>query len=205
MSAATNFLSRLSAPTTTEVPPTLRDAAPRSLGFFDQAGLWGNLGVSLLGFTGAMVVVQPGGPGTPRLSFVAALLATVVGTVLGAGAVAVCARIGAQTGAPAMVLLRGLLGARGSYVPTVLNIIQMIGWGTFELVTIAAATAQLWPELPRWSVVLVTGTITTGLAIRPLGAVRVLRRYVTAAVIVALLYLFVQLLRHPLPPLTAGS
>ena len=64
-------------------------------GVLDQFGLWGNLGVSLLGFTGALVVLQPGGPGTPRLSLAAALLAIVVGTVLGAAAVAVSALPGA--------------------------------------------------------------------------------------------------------------
>ena len=190
---------------TGEVPPTLVEPAPRVLGVFDQLGLWGNLGVSLLGFTGAAVVLQPGGPGTPQLSLMAALLATVVGTVLGAAAIAASAIPGAQTGAPAMVLLRGLLGARVSYLPTVLNIVQMVGWGTFELVTIATAAATVLPAVPQWIFVVVGGVITTGLSLYPLGAVRVLRRYVTVAVVVALAYLFFQLLAKPLPPLTVGS
>ena len=188
-----------------EVPPTLVEPAPRVLGVFDQLGLWGNLGVSLLGFTGAAVVLQPGGPGTPQLSLMAALLATVVGTVLGAAAIAASAIPGAQTGAPAMVLLRGLLGARVSYLPTVLNIVQMVGWGTFELVTIATAAATVLPAVPQWIFVVVGGVITTGLSLYPLGAVRVLRRYVTVAVVVALAYLFFQLLAKPLPPLTEGT
>ena len=32
-----------------------------------------------------------------------------------------------------------------------------------------------------------------------------LRRYVTAAVVIVLAYLFIQLLRHPLPPFTHGT
>ena len=32
-------------------PATLTEAAPRTLGLLDQLGFWGNLGVSLLGFT----------------------------------------------------------------------------------------------------------------------------------------------------------
>jgi nucleobase:cation symporter-1, NCS1 family len=188
-----------------EVPPTLVEPAPRVLGVFDQLGLWGNLGVSLLGFTGAAVVLQPGGPGTPQLSLAAALLATVVGTILGAGAIAAAAIPGAQTGAPAMVLLRGLLGSRVSYLPTVLNIVQMVGWGTFELVTIATAAVTVLPAVPQWVYVLVGGVITTGLSLYPLGAVRVLRRYVTAAVVIALAYLFFQLLREPMPPMMAGT
>ncbi|MCV7421868.1 cytosine permease [Mycobacterium yunnanensis] len=188
-----------------EVPPTLVEPAPRVLGVFDQLGLWGNLGVSLLGFTGAAVVLQPGGPGTPQLSLTAALLATVVGTVLGAAAIAASAIPGAQTGAPAMVLLRGLLGARVSYLPTVLNVVQMVGWGTFELVTISTAAATVLPAVPQWTFVVVGGVITTVLSLYPLGAVRVLRKYVTVAVVVALAYLFLQLLAKPMPPLTEGT
>jgi len=190
---------------TGEVPPTLVEPAPRVLGVFDQLGLWGNLGVSLLGFTGAAVVLQPGGPGTPHLSLMAALLATVVGTVLGAAAIAASAIPGAQTGAPAMVLLRGLLGARVSYLPTVLNIVQMIGWGTFELVTISTAAATVLPAVPQWTFVVVGGVITTGLSLYPLGAVRVLRKYVTVAVVIALAYLFCQLLAKPMPSITDGT
>lgn len=188
-----------------EVPNTLAEPAPKPLGLFDQLGLWGNLGVSLLGFTGAYVVLQPGGPGTPKLSLVAALVATVVGTALGSLAVAVSALPGATTGAPAMVMLRGVFGARLSYLPTAANVVQMLGWGTFELVTIATAARTVEPSIPRWCYVLVAGVITTGLALRPLGAVRVLRKYVTVAVVVALGYLFVQLLRHPLPAATHGT
>src|SRR4051794_26744720 len=188
-----------------EVPPTLVGPTPRVLGVFDQLGLWGNLGVSLLGFTGAAVVLQPGGPGTPRLSLLAAILATVVGTALGAAAIGASAIPGAQTGAPAMVLLRGLLGGRVSYLPTVLNIVQMVGWGTFELVTIATAAATVLPAVPQWGYVVAGGVITTVLSLYPLGSVRVLRRYVTVAVLIALAYLFFQLLRHPLPPVTEGT
>ena len=43
--------------------------------------MWGNLGVSLLGFTGAIFVLQPGGAGTQELSLAAALAAIAVGTV----------------------------------------------------------------------------------------------------------------------------
>ena len=47
-----------------EVAHTLAEPVPQSLGLLDQFGLWGNLGVSLLGFTGAIFVLQPGGAGS---------------------------------------------------------------------------------------------------------------------------------------------
>jgi nucleobase:cation symporter-1, NCS1 family len=188
-----------------EAPRTLAEPVPQPLTFLDQFGLWGNLGVSLLGFTGALFVLQPGGAGTPELSITAALTAIVVGTLIGTIPVALAGVQGAQTGAPAMVLLRGLFGARLSYLPTVLNIIQCAGWGIFELVTIATAAHTIEPGLPRPAYVAIAGAITGLLTIWPLGAIRILRRYATAAVLIVGLYILIQLLRHPLPPAAKGT
>jgi putative hydroxymethylpyrimidine transporter CytX len=188
-----------------EVARTLAEPVPQALSLVDQFGLWGNLGVSLLGFTGAIFVLQPGGAGTPELSLAAALTAIAVGTLLGTVPLALTGLPGAQTGAPAMVLLRGLFGARLSYLPTVLNILQCLGWGVFELVTIATAAHTVAPALPKSGYVLIAGLATALLTIRPLGAIRVLRKYATGAVLVVLCYLFVQLVRHPLPGFTHGT
>ena len=188
-----------------EVAHTLAEPVPQALSLLDQFGLWGNLGVSLLGFTGAIFVLQPGGTGTPELSLAAALTAIVVGTMLGTTALALAGLPGALTGAPAMVLLRGLFGARLSYLPTALNILQCVGWAVFELVTIATAAHTVAPGLPRQGYVLIAGAATALLTIRPLGAIRVLRRYATTAVLVVMCYLFVQLIRHPLPGFTHGT
>ncbi|HWG01735.1 MAG TPA: cytosine permease [Trebonia sp.] len=187
-----------------EAPRTLAEPVPQPLGLLDQFGLWGNLGVSLLGFTGAIFVLQPYGSG-PDLSLAAALTATVLGTVLGTLPVALAGVQGARTGAPAMVLLRGLFGTRLSYLPTALNILQCLGWGVFELVTIATAAHTVAPALPKTAYVLIAGVLTALLTIRPLGAIRVLRRYAAAAVAIVIVYLFVQLIRHPLPAITHGT
>jgi NCS1 family nucleobase:cation symporter-1 len=188
-----------------EVARTLAEPVPQALSLPDQFGLWGNLGVSLLGFTGAIFVLQPYGAGTPGLSPAAALAAIVVGTLLGTLPVALAGLLGARTGAPSMVLLRGLFGARLSYLPTALNILQCVGWGVFELVTIATAAHTVAPALPKWAYVLIAGGATALLTIRPLGAIRVLRKYATGAVLVVMVYLLVQLLRQPLPAFTHGT
>src|SRR3954453_1216960 len=143
-----------------EAPRTLAEPVPQSLTAIDQFGLWGNLGVSLLGFTGALFVLQPGGPGTPSLSLAAALTAIIAGTLLGTAPVALAGVQGARTGAPAMVLLRGLFGTRLSYLPTALNLVQLFGWGTFEVVTIATAAHAVAPALPKPGYVLIAGAIT---------------------------------------------
>ncbi|MDX6584579.1 MAG: nucleobase:cation symporter, family, partial [Solirubrobacterales bacterium] len=120
-----------------EVAVRLDGPVPRTLGMLDQGAFWVNLGVSLLGFAGVLAVLQPSG--ATQLTVAAAVVATIVGTVIGSAMVGLSAVPGAMTGAPAMVLLRGLFGGRLSAVPTFLNVVQLIGWGTFELVVIAQA------------------------------------------------------------------
>src|SRR6266508_2783405 len=87
----------------------------RVLGLFDTMLLWGNLSVSLL------VIV----------------LGAVVGNLL----LALAALIGADARVPGMVVLRAPLGRRGSYLPTVVNVAQNLGWSTFELIVISTAAA----------------------------------------------------------------
>ncbi|WP_329097084.1 cytosine permease [Actinomadura citrea] len=188
-----------------EVPYTLDEPAPKVLGFWDQSAFWGNLGVSLLAFSGAYTVLAPDADGRPTISIMAGIVAMAVGTILGGLMLGLAAVPGARTGQPAMVLLRGLFGAKLSYAPTVLNIAQLVGWGTFELIVIADAARELWDGVPRWGYVVVAGAVTTVLTVWPLGSVRLLRRYVTVAVAIALVYFYVRLVREPLPDLTQGS
>ncbi|HVT63964.1 MAG TPA: cytosine permease [Mycobacteriales bacterium] len=187
-----------------EAPLTLDEPAPKVLGWIDQIGLWGNLGVTLLAPVGAVFVLIPGS--SSQLSFVAAGLAVVIGTLIGAVMLGAAAVPGAQTGAPAMVLMRGLFGRRLSYLPTIVNLVQLLGWTVFEIVVISSAAKQLFPwHHHRWPYVLVAGALTTAMTIRPLGAVRILRRYALGAVVVTTTYLFIELLRHQHSSLTHGS
>lgn len=188
--------------TTAEPGKTLADEQPRTLGVFDHFALWGNLGVSLLGPAYAYYVLVPG---TQRLSLIAGFIAVVVGSVLGTIPVGLAALAGARTGAPAMVLLRGLFGAKLSYLPTVLNLLQCLGWGVFEIVVIADAAEQLLPWHVHWPYVATAGVLTTVMALRPLGMIRTLRRYALAAVVLSSIYFFVQFARHPLPSLSHGT
>src|SRR5262245_65877672 len=104
------------------VPP-----AARRLGARDFAVLWGDLGIGLL-------VLLAGSFLVPALSLPEAILAILVGSVIGVTLLAATAAIGAQAGVPTMVCLRPSLGLRGSYAPTALNVAQLLGWTVFELV-----------------------------------------------------------------------
>jgi putative hydroxymethylpyrimidine transporter CytX len=178
---------------------TLADPQPRTLSALDQTALWGNLGTSLLGPVIAVAVVADG------MSLAGALAAIVVGTVVGTAGLGLAAAAGARTGVPAMVLLRGLFGARVSYLPTVLNLVQLLGWASFELVVIATAARQLLPWDASWPYILLAGGLSTVMAVWPLGSVRLLRRYALVAVALATSYLTVQLLRQPSASWTEGS
>ncbi|MGW0807109.1 purine-cytosine permease family protein [Nonomuraea sp. NPDC002799] len=185
-----------------EVPLTLAGKPPKTLGVLDQGALWANLGVSLLGFSGALFLLDP--LGNAPLSLAAALVAAVVGSLVGTAMVGLSAIPGTHTGQPAMVLLRGLFGARISYVPTVLNIVQMLGWGAFELWVIAKAATAIFGAVPYQVWVIVAGVLTTALTIWPLGSVRILRRYVTAGVVVSMVW-FAWFFLTEAPAHTGGS
>jgi putative hydroxymethylpyrimidine transporter CytX len=178
-----------------DAPLTLAEPPNRSLGLRDTLGLWGNLGISLLLPVAAVYVFLPGRP--LWLTLVAIIVGATIGSVLlGLGAAA-----GAREGVPAMVLLRGLLGRRASYLPTVFNLVQCVGWATFEIVIIAEAASKSLHQ-PRWPYVLAAGFLATLMALRPLGAVRVLARYAFWLSLAAVGYLFYRVLSHPLPPPT---
>ena len=152
----------------TPVPKRLR-----TLSGLDTALLFGNLGISLL-------VVVAGSLLVPALGLKEALLAILVGAVLGNALLGLSGLIGAERRLPGMVLMRDPLGQRGSYAPTVLNVAQNLGWATFELIVIATAATALaeralgFGATSPW--VVVFGALTLLLALA--GPISFVRRYV---------------------------
>lgn len=160
----------------------------RVLGTLDTGLLFGNLGVSLLVIVAAAALV-------PALSLRDALLAILIGCVIGNAMLGVAGAIGTDARVPGMVLLRAPLGRRGSYLPTGVNVLQGIGWSVFELLIIATAAAALSDELfgfrAQWLWTLVFGAVALVLALLgPIGFVRrFVRRVAVWAVPFGLVYL----------------
>jgi putative hydroxymethylpyrimidine transporter CytX len=152
----------------TPVPERLR-----TLSFLDVTLLWGNLGVSLL-------VIVAGALLVPALGLKQAFLAILVGAVLGNALLGLAGLIGAKRRVPGMVLLRDPLGARGSYLPTGLNVAQNVGWAVFELTVIALAASALADRVfgfrERWVWVLIFAAVTLALALA--GPISFVRRWV---------------------------
>jgi nucleobase:cation symporter-1, NCS1 family len=160
----------------------------RVLGTLDTGLLWGNLGVSLL-------VIVAGAALVPALSLPDALLAILIGCVIGNTMLGLAGAIGTDARVPGMVLMRAPLGRRGSYLPTGVNVLQGLGWTIFELLIIATAAAALSDELfgfrAQWLWTLVFGAFALVLALLgPIGFVRrFVRRVAVWAVPVGLAYL----------------
>src|SRR5438105_13964946 len=113
------------------VPPEHRRLSGR-----DFFVLWGDLAIGLLVMlTGALLV--------PSLGLPEALLAIAVGSVLGCIPLALVGVAGAREGVPGMVLFRPVLGRRGSSAPSVLNIVQLVGWTGFELWAMSLVANQV--------------------------------------------------------------
>lgn len=135
-------------------------ASERLFGWRDHAALWLSLGVGLL-------VMQIGAYLVPALGTQAALTVILCGSIFGAGLLAWTAKIGCDSGLSSAGLMHATYGSSFARLPVLLNIVQLIGWTTFELVvmrdgTVAIArqsggfTAALWPLLATllWGAVL---------------------------------------------------
>jgi putative hydroxymethylpyrimidine transporter CytX len=160
----------------------------RTLGLLDQGTLWANMGVSLVGVVTAAGLI-------PALGFREAAAMIVVGAFLGAVLLGLSARMGAETGRPGMAILRRSLGDRGAAVPSVLNVVQLVGWSAVETWTVAYTAHALVGHGPALPYYLAAGAAGIALAIiGPLGVVRrVLRRVMTPLLLVSLAYLLVRL------------
>ena len=151
----------------TPVPPE-----HRRLSGFDFAVLWGDLSIGLLVLlTGALLV--------PALGLGRALLAIAVGSVVGSAVLALVGLAGAREGVPGMVLFRPVLGVRGSYAPSVLNIVQLIGWTGFEFWAMAsvadAMSRRLFHHSSYWLWLIAVAIVCAALALG--GPILVVRKW----------------------------
>jgi putative hydroxymethylpyrimidine transporter CytX len=108
----------------------------RRLGFLDVSVLWLDLAIGLL-------VFQAGALLFPGLGIWEILLVSITGSLIGSLILALTGIPGTRMGIPTMVSLRPFLGDVGSYLPTVLNVVQLIGWTAFEVFIMAEAASSI--------------------------------------------------------------
>lgn len=132
--------------------------------------LWSSLGVGLLVLVAGSLLV-------PGLGLFEALLISLAGSLIGSIMLASAGFVGSRYGVPTMVSLRPILGIRGSYLPTALNVVQLVGWTAFELMIMGQAASSISGQFlggyTRIFWVVVFAAWCTGLAIGgPLAFVR---------------------------------
>ncbi|SAL09937.1 putative hydroxymethylpyrimidine transporter CytX [Caballeronia humi] len=151
-------------------PLTPVPLARRAFVTTDAFALWFSLGIGLL-------VAQAGALLVPGLSLPHALTAIAIGTAVGVVLLALAGVIGTDTGLAAMSSLRPTLGVRGASVPAVLNAVQLVGWGSFEIIVMRDSADALAKQSFNLSMpliwTLVFGVLATLLAVTgPLSFVR---------------------------------
>lgn len=111
-------------------------AQERVFGWSQHAALWFSLGVGLL-------VMQVGAYLVPAAGTRDAALAIVIGSLIGSGLLAWTAKLGCEHGLGSAGLMHATYGSLFARLPVLLNIVQLIGWTTFELVVMREGTAAI--------------------------------------------------------------
>src|SRR5439155_2404199 len=106
----------------------------KTLGGRDLAVLWGDLSIGLLVLVSGALLV-------PALGLPSALAAIAIGSAIGCVPLALVGVAGAPRGVPGMVLFRPVLGLRGSYLPSLANLVQLVGWTAFEFWAMGSVAA----------------------------------------------------------------
>lgn len=154
---------RQASDTPDRFPATVSDSE-RVFHWHTHASLWFSLGVGLL-------VMQVGAYLVPATGTRDAALAILVGSLLGSGLLAWTARLGCVSGLSSAGLMHQTYGSWFAKLPVLLNITQLIGWTTFELVVMRDGTAAIGRQ--AWGVPM-DGPVGTTLATLLWGGVLVL-------------------------------
>ncbi|KUK13242.1 MAG: putative hydroxymethylpyrimidine transporter CytX [Synergistetes bacterium] len=125
----------------------------RVLTGFDLFLLW-------LGAAISLAEVWAGGMLAP-LGFGLGMLAILLGHIIGNTPFALGGVIGTKYGVPTMVTLRPSFGIRGSYLGSVLNVIQLIGWTAVMLVVAGDAAYAVYSGIDKKTWIVLIGIITT--------------------------------------------
>lgn len=65
---------------------------------------------------------------------------------------ALASYMGYKTGLPAMVLTRASFGLRGSFIPSIINLVQFIGWAAANTFIAAISISVIFKDLFGWAV-----------------------------------------------------
>lgn len=130
----------MTSPTPSYAPGVAVPASQRVFGARDLGSLWFSLGIGLM-------VLQLGGLLAPGLGLAGGIGAILLGTAVGVLLLGAVAVIGSDTGLSSMAALKLSLGSQGAVLPALLNLLQLVGWGAFEVIVMRDAASLLAGKL----------------------------------------------------------
>lgn len=160
------------------VPPSLR-----TLSAVDVGVLWGDLSVGVLVLAAGALMVAPAASFGLGMDLRTALLSIVVGSAAGSLLLALVGLAGHDRAVPTMVLLRPVLGRAGSYGASFMNVVQLVGWTSFEFWAMALFASRVSEKVfgfhafGLWLAVVAVGSTTLAV----LGPVTVIRVWLEKA------------------------
>ncbi len=120
-----------------EIKPT--SYIERQMGGMDYFLLWFGASISIAEIYAGSILAS--------LGWVMGMAAVLLGHLIGNLPLALGALVGSERGLPTMYLLRPTFGRHGSYLASVLNILQLVGWTAIMLLICEKAVRALLPDL----------------------------------------------------------
>jgi nucleobase:cation symporter-1, NCS1 family len=130
--------------------------------------LWSSLGVGLLVISAGSFIYTS--------NILGALFVIVLGSIVGSILLAMAGKIGSDHSIPSVVSMRPAFGMYGSYLLTVLNILQLTGWATFEITILSKAASiftQGFIDFYIWSIIFGIIIIVFGIS----GPLKVIKQW----------------------------
>src|SRR5919112_1002299 len=130
--------------------------------------LWSSLGVGLLVISAGSFIYTS--------NVLGALFVIILGSIVGSILLAMAGKIGSDHSIPSVVSMRPAFGMYGSYLLTVLNILQLIGWATFEITILSKAASiftQGFIDFYIWSIIFGIIIIVFGIS----GPLKVIKQW----------------------------
>lgn len=128
--------------------------------------LWSSLGVGLLVISAGSFIYTS--------NILDALFVIILGSVVGSILLGLAGKIGSDNSIPSVVSMRPSFGIYGSYLLAILNILQLIGWATFEITILSKAASIIthgFISFYIWSIIFGIITIVFGIS-GPLGIIK---------------------------------
>lgn len=109
---------------------------------FGQFTLWLGSNLTIADYALGFIPVSLG------MSWIWAIIAILIGNIVGALVLGLCSAMGPAYGLPQLIITRATFGRVGGYVPGLLNFVSTIGWFTVNNILGSFGLHALFPSLP---------------------------------------------------------